>query len=458
MEFQIFWIDNNINDPALQYDNVIGIPRIFEHIWFDKRPYQIWRGSRFSAKSWTKALQFLLKPEYQSFFRGVYARNTHKASRDSQFQLFKDLLIKYPALGMKWEVKEYSMTLIHKDTGYYIKGGSFENSDDLLSVPEITDFWAEEPISRTGSITRTDFENIAGTMRNSKNILPIFHFTFNPIGKHNFIYEDFYDPNKKKYNDSELCDIVVNYQDNPFCPADRIEFLNKMKITNPKRYLVDGKGNWGEPTNENPYISSYDDTIHYNHDNNFEYSKNLETWITFDFNHSPCTSSVFQIVPGVGILGIKSYKQNGGTRKLCQLMKSDKELMKINRLLWTITGDSSGKNYTAVGGNVNDYDIIIEEFEINPAQIKNVHSRNKALVYSRRLTNEFLYRVPFQMSRRMIELRRDLMIAYEDKHGNLYKNRKDGYGMDFLDHFRYFIHAIAPNGIEDIEYLVNLFR
>ena len=184
MQFQILWVnETNKEDPRLQYDNVIGIPAIFEDTWYDNRPYQIWRGSRFSSKSWTKALQFLLKPEYQKFFRGVFTRNTHKSARDSQFQLFKDLLKRYPALGEKWEIKEYSMTLIHKDTGFFIKGGSFENSDDLLSVPEITDVWAEEPISRTGSIKRTDFENITGTMRNSEGVDPIFHFTFNPIGK-----------------------------------------------------------------------------------------------------------------------------------------------------------------------------------------------------------------------------------------------------------------------------------
>ena len=231
-----------------------------------------------------------------------------------------------------------------------------------------------------------------------------------------------------------------------------------MKQTNPERYLVDGLGNWGEPENKSPYISNYDDTIHYNKTTDFTYNPDYVTWITFDFNHTPCTSSVFQFVPKVGILGIKSYKVNGGTRRLCQVMKTDDELMKVSRLLWNITGDSSGKNYTAVGGNVNDYDIIMEELEVSPAQLINVHGRNKALVYSRRLVNEFLYRVPFQMSKQMTDLRRDLKIAYEDKHGNLYKNRKDGYGMDFLDHFRYFVHAICPNGMEDIEYLLNLFR
>jgi len=321
----------------------------------------------------------LLKPEHQTYFRALFLRSTHKAAKDSQFQLFKDLLKRIPALNDKWEVKDYSMTLIHKETGFFIKGGSYENSDDLMSIPEITDVWSEEPISRSGSIKRADFENITGTMRNSKGILPIFHFTFNPIGKSNFIYEDFYSK-KKKYTEDEVCDLVVNYTDNPFCPPDRIQYLEKMKTRNPKRYLVDGKGLWGEPDNDSPFIFNYDDTIHYNDKEEFKYDPELDLWLTFDFNNTPCTASTFQIVPGVGFKGIKSYKQNGGTRKLCQLMKLDEDLMKVPILLWTITGDSSGQSYNSTGGDVNDYDIIKEEFGISQGQLVGVYSRNKSLV------------------------------------------------------------------------------
>jgi len=438
-------------------DNVIFIPEIFTTVWEDERPYQIWRGSRFSAKSWTKALQLLLKPEKQSYFRAIFARNTQKSARDSQFQLFKDMLKKYPILAKRWEISESKMQITHYQTGFFIKGGSFEDSDALLSVPELTDFWAEEPISRTGSIQRTDFENIVGTLRNSEGIQPQFHFTFNPIGKDNFIYEDFYDKDKKKYDGSEFADLLVNYDSNPFCPENRIKFLDSLARTNPRRYEVDGLGHWGEPSNDSPFLTNYDDGIHYNKDIDFKYGQ-YETWLSFDFNHTPTTCNVYQLIPHIGVIGVRSYVQNGGTRKLCQLMKHDKELMKVNKLLWTLTGDSSGKSYTSTGGDVNDYDIILEEFDIAPSQLVGVHSRNKSLVYSRRLNEEFLYRVPFQMSKSMGQLRADFLKAVEDKHGNLYKNRKEGYGMDLFDAHRYFVHALCPNGLDDINYIANKFR
>ena len=461
-KFQIIGVNDRNKEKLVkkygQYSNVIFIPSIFIPHLQNNKPIQIWRGSRFSAKSWTKALQFLLKASDENeYFRGIFARNTQKNARDSQYQLFQDLLKKYPLLGQQYILEKAPMRITHINTGQYIQGGSFEDSDSLLSVPEITDFWSEEPISRGKSINRTAFEDIRGTLRNSQGVVPKFHFTFNPIGKNNFIYQDFFDKAKRCYSSSEFEDLLVNYVDNPFCPEENIKYLDGMKKRDPVRYLVDGLGKWGEPQNDAPWLSNYDDKIHYNEEVDFKFG-NYETWITFDFNHTPCTASVYQLVPRVGILGIRSYKQNGGTRKLCQLMKQDKELMKVNMLLWTVTGDSSGKSYTATGGDVNDYDIIKEEFGISYAQIVNVRKRNASLVYSRRLNNEFLYRVPFQLSKSMTDLRNDLMIAKEDEHGNLYKNRENGYGMDFLDHHRYFVHAICPKGMDDINYLVNKFR
>jgi hypothetical protein len=139
-------------------------------------------------------------------------------------------------------------------------------------------------------------------------------------------------------------------------------------------------------------------------------------------------------------------------------MKLDSELMKVSKLYWTITGDSNGKNYTSAAGNVTDYEIILEEFGIGHRQLVGVHSRNKSLVYSRNLCNEFLEQVNFVMDERMEDLKNDLDIAFEDEKGQMYKNRADGYGMDFADNFRYFVHAVAPGGLDDIKLLAVKYR
>ena len=432
-------------------ENVIFIPAKFLDVWNDDRPIQIWRGSRFSAKSWTKALQLLLRAMDSTYFRCIYARQTYKEARDSQFQLFKDLLRRYPILRWQFVVHEQSMRITHHN-GNYLQGGSFDKPETLMSVPDLTDAWFEEPITWNKSITEASFETIRGTLRNPHGVKPKVHLTFNPIGKNNFIYKNMFDADTMRYFDDEVCDLVINYVDNPFCPDESIEYLNNMRRRNPKRYMVDGLGNWGEPTNEDPFLLKYDDELHYT-DEEFVFDATLETWISFDFNNKPCTATAYQIVPGVGVVAMRNFKQNGGTRMLCQLIK-ESDLMTVPVFMWNVTGDTSGNSYTSAGGNTNDFKIIMEEFGIGKTQLINVHGSNARLVYSRKVNDEFLFKVPFYMDKRCEDLRRDFMIAKEDGRGGLYKNRAEGYGMDFLDNHRYFVHAICPKGLESINNLV----
>lgn len=241
--------------------------------------------------------------------------------------------------------------------------------------------------------------------------------------------------------------------DNPFIKREEIEILRE--ATPPDIFNQEYMAMFVDTTGSK-WISEYDDELHYGEEN-FELG-DYPTWVTFDFNHSPCTASVYQDVHGVGILGYNSYKQNGGTRKLCKLMKQDEKLMGLDRLRWTVTGDSNGKNKTSTGGDTTDYGIIQEEFGLRNSQIVNVQSRNKELIYSRRVNNEFLRQIPFRLSNRMQDLRNDFLIAREDKNGNMYKNREDGHALDFLDHHRYFVHALCPFGLEDIKRLKVRFK
>jgi phage terminase large subunit len=119
-------------------------------------------------------------------------------------------------------------------------GGSFEQPDTLRSVAEVTDFWAEEPITREAQIDKEAFLDITGSLRNSYGIPTQFHFTFNPISKETWIYRDFF---RDKLFDAEM--LFVNYPDNPFCPESAKVFLESLATLDPKRYKVDALGEWG---------------------------------------------------------------------------------------------------------------------------------------------------------------------------------------------------------------------
>ena len=68
---------------------IILLPDIFRESFFNfNAEYQIWFGSRVSAKSYVKAIQMLYKSTNQKYFRCLFARQTKTDARDSQFQLF----------------------------------------------------------------------------------------------------------------------------------------------------------------------------------------------------------------------------------------------------------------------------------------------------------------------------------------------------------------------------------
>lgn len=218
----------------------LNIPSIYGTVWESRKPYQIWYGGRGSAKSWTKAIYFLLKAQSQKYFRLIFARDTQKNVRGSQYQLFDDICKKFECFRDKFHFHSTTMKITCKATGNFMQGGSFEQPDTLRSTADPTDFWAEEPITREAEIDRDSFLDIVGSLRNSYDIQCQFHFTFNPISKETWIYEDFFE--KNLYDCEKL---FVNYFDNQYCPQSTIDFLLSLKKIDPKRYEVDGLGNWG---------------------------------------------------------------------------------------------------------------------------------------------------------------------------------------------------------------------
>lgn len=225
---------------SLRDTKIPPIPDIYKTVWQSKKPYQIWYGGRGGAKSWTKAIQFLERAEEQEYFRLIFARDTQKNVRGSQYQLFKDICGKFECFKDRFDFLSTTMTITSRKTGNFMQGGSFEMPDTLRSTADPTDFWAEEPITREAQIDRDSFLDIVGSLRNSYGQQTQFHFTFNPISKETWIYEDFFE--KNLYDCEKL---FVNYFDNPFCPQTTIDFLNSLKTIDPKRYEVDALGNWG---------------------------------------------------------------------------------------------------------------------------------------------------------------------------------------------------------------------
>lgn len=457
----IVWVNKRTKHLEFEGQNVIKLPEVFKELWNDERPYQIWKGSRFSAKSWTKALQLLIKCDSDRYFRCVFARQTQKAARDSQFQLFIDLLDRYKFLKDRFEVLKSEMSIKSKQTGYFIKGGSFENSDALMSVPDITDFWAEEPISWNKSIKRKDFLSIAGTMRNAEGIVPVFHFTFNTISKQNFIYEDFFS-DKATYDDTQVLKATINYWHNPFCPQDRIDFLEQLKKVDYERWLVDGQGEWGEPKNETPWFTNFNKSKQVLYKKNTEADRAIPVYEGFpiltgwDFNYgrNACVVgqkiefdrlNIIDVIRGTTIEDVcHEYDRRYGNHKYGV----------------HIFGDASGKAANAMTGSYNYFHKIKDVLNLPSSSFPKVHNRNKNMKHSqsRELIQWIFAKIPtFIDGDNCAELVRNIQKAQlvENEKTGLQNLRKDTthFQMDDVDGFRY----ILENMIIDIE-AVRKFR
>lgn len=350
--------DNYLTHPKLKYDNFIPVPEVFIPMFDNFTPYQILYGSRFSAKSWTKATQYLLEATKPQYFRAVFARMSQVAARESQFQLFKDLMKRYPLLGEQFEVLETPMLITHKETGNFIKGGSFEKSDKLMSVPDLTRLWIEEPITRGSSLGRTALEDMAGTLRNSFGVQPIVDMTFNPINKSNFIYTDFFE--------TPLHPVFIlkaNYTHNPFCPQDRIDFLDNMRLSNPSRYVVDGMGEWGTIKTGAEYYGAFTQATQVNK----AIIRPRPIHITFDFNVMPYMTAVvnqmYKDKKGrIVFQALKEYTlppPRSTVRDTCNDILRDWE-SHIQRYGCYIYGDASGNNRMPVAQSRTMYRNVIK--------------------------------------------------------------------------------------------------
>lgn len=416
----------------------IDVPDIYTSYYNDNKPYQIWKGSRFSAKSWTKALFFLLKCRGGEYFRLVYARDTQKNVRKSQYQLFMDIAKKF-GLYNEFDFRGTDMQITHKLSGYFMIGGSFEQPDTLRSVADVTDFWAEEPITRTFSIDRESFLDISGSLRNSYGVVPKFHFTFNPIGKKNFIYEDFFS-DKRIYPDDMVTILHSNYTDNPFCPQDRIDFLNQLKKTDISRWYVDGNGDWGESKNDDPYFFAFDKKKHLG---TVEHMTHFETIVTFDFNINPATCSVIQYSLGSFVHVLKSYRlENTTLEDLCKRLVVD-----YPNALFRVTGDPSGNARHASNSNVNDnlYTIIKRVLRLSGLQVD--QPRFKLMGDEKWREGRILCNLVMQNHPNVIfnegttkELVHEIEIARpEEGKDKLYKTAgPTEYGMNLVDGWMYF--------------------
>ena len=216
----------------------------YDDFLYSKKRYLVCKGSRGSKKSCTTALKivyFMMK--YSRFkpntlvIRKYY--NTHRNSTRAQ------LIWAIDKLGVRdlWKIPQGENTLTFIPTGQQIL---FRGMDDPHSITSITVSdgylcwcWLEECFQIT---KEEDFNKLDMSVRGK---LPpeLFHqfiLTFNPWSDRHWLKARFFDN-----PDENTLAITTNYMMNEFLSESDIRLYEIMKERYPRRYRIEGLGEWG---------------------------------------------------------------------------------------------------------------------------------------------------------------------------------------------------------------------
>lgn len=219
----------------------------YNKFWNCKKRYRVVKGSRGSKKSVTTSFWYIfnmmkyyemygLKPNVL-VIRRFY--NTHKNSTRAQ------LVWAINKLGVRhlWKIPKGDNTLTYIPSGQQIL---FRGLDDPQSITSITVeegylcwVWFEEAFQVT---SEDDFNKVDMSIRGEipAPLFKQFTLTFNPWSDKSWLKKRFFDN-----PDEDTLAITTTYRLNEFLGEDDVAIYEKMKEQNPRRYKIEGEGEWG---------------------------------------------------------------------------------------------------------------------------------------------------------------------------------------------------------------------
>jgi phage terminase large subunit len=218
------------------------VGRNYADFWNTRKRYRVCKGSRGSKKSKTTALNMIHRLFQYPESNGLCVRRYSNTLRDS---VYSDLKWAIHRLGLDgyFDCTVSPMQIIRRSTGQKIL---FRGLDDGLKITSISvDYgvlcfvWIEEAYEITNE---DDFNKLDMSIRGE---VPDGYFkqitlTFNPWSATSWLKARFFDT-----PDEDVFVKTTTWQCNEWLDeADRNIFL-KMKQNNPRRYRIEGDGEWG---------------------------------------------------------------------------------------------------------------------------------------------------------------------------------------------------------------------
>lgn len=219
-----------------------AVGKNYADYWNTKKRYRVCKGGRGSKKSKTTALNMICRLIEYPESNGLCIRRYGNTMRDS---VYSDLLWAIHRLGLdaqfEWTVSPMQITRL--ETGQKIL---FRGLDDGLKVTSISVdkgylcwVWIEEAYELSNE---ADFNKLDMSIR---GLLPEGYFkqitlTFNPWSANSWLKPRFFD-----VVDEDIFTKTTTWKCNEWLDDGDRKIFEKMKKENPRRYRIEGDGDWG---------------------------------------------------------------------------------------------------------------------------------------------------------------------------------------------------------------------
>ena len=219
------------------------IGRGYATFWNFKGRYRVCKGGRGSKKSTTTAMWIIYNMMKMPLANTLVVRQTFNTHLDSTWVQLK-WATQQLGVAHLWTFSKSPLKATYNPTGQVIL---FRGLDDPMSITSITVpvgylcwCWFEEAYQVK---SEDAFDKVDMSIRGE---LPEGYFkqitlTFNPWSDKHWLKRRFFD----EPNDEDKLAITTNYLCNEWLGEDDIKLFNHMQTKFPKRYKVEGLGDWG---------------------------------------------------------------------------------------------------------------------------------------------------------------------------------------------------------------------
>ena len=228
------------NEVRINIAKLVG--RGYRDFWNYKGRYRVVKGSRGSKKSTTISFWIPFMMMKYPLANTLVVRRVFNTHKDSTYTQLKWAINK---LGVShlWKFSKSPLEITYLPTGQKIL---FRGLDDPMSITSITVehghlcwCWFEEAFQ---VMNEDDFNKIDMSIRGElpKGYFKQITLSFNPWSEKHWLKKRFFD-----IKDDDIMATTTNYMCNEFLGSDDIKIFEKMKVNNPRRYKIEGLGEWG---------------------------------------------------------------------------------------------------------------------------------------------------------------------------------------------------------------------